>query len=402
MMKTSEMTDREATAGEAPAAALSSFVLVGAGETVVANGCRPIPVAAGVSLARQAGDALADARGGAPVLVGALPYDHARPAHLLRPASWSRQPGRSAARAFGTPALVRADATPHWQVTAEPSLAIYRAAVAEALARMERQPALRKVVLSRALRVAGDRPIDARALLGRLAEDPAATAFCVPLPPQGGAGRLLVGATPELLVSRQGDVVLSHPLAGSARRSADPRLDREAAEGLVASAKDQREHREVVTAILDQLAPHCRELGTPEGTQIVSTASMWHLGTRIVGRLHDMTLSSLDLAALLHPTPAVCGTPRDAAAAVITELEGHDRGFYAGAVGWCEANGDGAWYVALRCAEIAGNEARLHAGAGVVPGSDPVAEGEETAAKFAAMLRALGLDEAIAFDGAAR
>ncbi|MBS7586154.1 isochorismate synthase [Ancylobacter defluvii] len=396
-MKTPEMTGDEAGAVAPSVVAPSSFVLVGVGETVVANGCRPIPAAAGASLARQVSEALV----GAAALVGALPYERARPAHLLRPTEWSRLPGRFTARAFGPPVLLRGGDTPHWQVTAEPSLAAYRTSVAEVLRRMENRPELRKVVLSRALRLSGDRPIDPRALLSRLAEDPAATAFSVPLPSTDGATRLLVGATPELLVSRRGEAMFSHPLAGSARRSSDPARDREAAENLAASTKDSREHREVVTAILDLLAPYCRELSTPEGTQLVSTASMWHLGTRIVGRLRDTTLSSLELAALLHPTPAVCGTPRDAAAELIAELEGHDRGFYAGAVGWCDAAGDGDWHVALRCAEISGGEAWLHAGAGIVPGSDPVAEGEETAAKFAAMLRALGLDEAIAFEGAA-
>lgn len=395
-MKTPEMTG-EGSGAVAPDAALSSFVLVGADETVVANGCRPIPAVAGASLARRVSEALEDAV----AVVGALPYERLQPAHLLRPTEWSRLPQRSTARAFGPPALLRSCPVPHWQVTAEPSLAAYRASVAEALRQMERRPELRKVVLSRALRVSGDRPIDPRALLCRLAEDPAATAFCVPLPSADGTGRLLLGATPELLVSRRGDQVISHPLAGSARRSSDPGRDRDAAERLAASTKDGREHREVVTAILDLLAPYCRELGTPEGTQLVSTASMWHLGTRIVGRLRDPASSSLELAALLHPTPAVCGTPRDAAAELIAEIEGHDRGFYAGAVGWCDTAGDGDWYVALRCAEISGGEARLHAGAGIVPGSDPVAEGDETAAKFAAMLRALGIDEAIAFEGAA-
>ncbi|HEY9216058.1 MAG TPA: chorismate-binding protein, partial [Ancylobacter sp.] len=201
------------------------------------------------------------------------------------------------------------------------------------------------------------------------------------------------GATPELLIAKTGAAILSHPLAGSAQRLRDASADRAAAEGLRASEKDNREHAEVVSAILDQLAPYCAELGAPEGTQLVPTASMWHLGTRIVGRLRDAGTPAVELASLLHPTPAVCGTPREAAAKAIAELEGYDRGFYAGAVGWCGASGDGVWHVAIRCAEIAGHEARLYAGAGIVRGSDPVAEGEETSAKFAALLRALGIDE---------
>ncbi|MNQ93520.1 Isochorismate synthase DhbC [compost metagenome] len=122
---------------------------------------------------------------------------------------------------------------------------------------------------------------------------------------------------------------------------------------------------------------------------------MWHLGTRIEGRLRRPDeVSAAELAALLHPTPAVCGSPRDRAAELIRELEAYDRGFYAGAVGWTNAVGDGAWYVALRCAEVCGREARLYAGAGIVEGSDPAAEADETSGKFQAVLRALGVDEA--------
>lgn len=375
------------------------FVLSGPTVSVVASGCAATLVNSTAPLGERVRAHLEGHADGAPVLVGALPFDRDRPAHLFQPRHWSRDAGRFVlARTFGAPALVRARAPASWRVVAEPTLYAYRMAVARALMLMTERPELRKLVLSRSLRLTCDGTIDPCGLLARLAEDACVTAFAVPLPSSGGVERLMVGATPELLVSKSGDAVVSAPLAGSARRSADPEVDRAAAESLVVSEKDRREHGEVVTAILDGLAPHCRELGTPEGTQLVSTASMWHLGTRIVGRLRDADQSSVELATLLHPTPAVCGTPREQATGLIADLEGCDRGFYAGAVGWCDADGEGAWYVALRCAEIAGNEARLYAGAGIVPGSDPVAEGEETAAKFAAMLRALGVDERIAFD----
>jgi isochorismate synthase len=148
----------------------------------------------------------------------------------------------------------------------------------------------------------------------------------------------------------------------------------------------------VVESILDTLTPYCADLSTPEGTGLRATASMWHLGTRIVGRLKDTSLSSAFFAALLHPTPAVCGLPRKLAHAQITELEPYDRDFYAGAVGWCDSAGDGRWYVSIRCAEIDGDEARLYAGAGIVPGSTPEGEVAETAAKFKAMLDAFGIE----------
>ena len=120
---------------------------------------------------------------------------------------------------------------------------------------------------------------------------------------------------------------------------------------------------------------------------------MWHLGTRIEGELHDPDIPSVLLAAMLHPTPAVCGMPCARAAGLIRQLEPVDRQFYAGAVGWCDlgAQGDGSWYVAIRCADICGPYARLYAGAGIVPGSDPAAEAAETGAKFGAMLQVLGL-----------
>jgi isochorismate synthase len=120
---------------------------------------------------------------------------------------------------------------------------------------------------------------------------------------------------------------------------------------------------------------------------------MWHLGTRIVGTLKDEETPVAELAAALHPTPAVCGLPRRRAAEVISALEGYDRGFYAGAVGWADEQGDGEWYVSIRSARIAGAHATLYAGAGIVAGSDPAAETDETSAKFVAMLSALGIDE---------
>lgn len=376
------------------------FVLVSSAETIVGRGClgrvpSAGPMAGQGTLGEQVNAYFAAHPAGPRLLVGALPYDKAAPAHLYQPAELSRSPDRACfAAAFPPPALVAArPPAPHWQVSAEPSLTAYREAVTRALQAMAASDgALRKVVLSRSLRLAADRPIDASALLRALSMDERVSAFCVPLAGDP-APRALIGATPELLVARQGDVVTSHPLAGSARRARDARADEAAATALFGSEKDQREHREVVTAILDQLAPHCVELGAPKGTEITATASMWHLGTRIVGRLRRPETSVADLAELLHPTPAVCGTPRAAAARVIDELEGYDRGFYAGAVGWVDAAGDGAWHVAIRCAEVAGRHARLYAGAGIVPGSDPAAEGEETSAKFAALLHALGIDE---------
>ena len=206
----------------------------------------------------------------------------------------------------------------------------------------------------------------------------------------GRGERTLFGASPELLVSRTDRNVVSHPLAGSFPRSNDPAEDQRRAEALQGSAKDRHEHALVVEAIADVLTDYCSELAVPPVPELVPTGTMWHLGTRITGRLADPGITALDLAVALHPTPAVCGVPPDRARAAIAELEGFQRGFYAGAVGWCDAAGDGTWVVAIRCAELSAQGLRLYAGAGIVAGSDPDAELAETEAKFGTMLVVLG------------
>lgn len=380
--------------GRTDFAAALPFALLSGEESLVAQGCRRMLAPADpASLARRVAEFFAGHEDGPRLLVGALPFDRARPAHLYQPAQLAR-----GARREPMPVAAGPAARPRWSVTAEPEVGAYREAVARALEMMAASAGtaepLRKIVLSRSLRVEADTAIDAGALVLRLAQDEGVAAFCVPLPPTpDGAPRTLVGATPELLLGKSGGRVFSHPLAGSARRHADARADEAAAQALLRSDKDRREHAEVVEAVLDQLAPYCRELGAPGGTELAATLSMWHLGTRIEGRLKQPETSSIELASLLHPTPAVCGVPREAAYRAIAALEPCDRDFYAGAVGWCDAAGDGRWHVAIRCAEIAGATARLYAGAGIVPGSDPAAEADETSAKFAALLHALGIDE---------
>ncbi len=367
------------------------FALLSGAERFLGRGCRRLlPGGEPADLAARVAGFFAEAGDGPLRLVGALPFDRTRPVHLFQPEELVPTPPAASSPAAGG---IR-----RWSVRLEPGVEIYRAAVARALALMAASAAtpakLRKVVLARTLRIDSDAAIDAQALLAALAQDDSVTAYCVPLPPRRDApARALVGATPELLLEKSGARVASHPLAGSARRRADPAADRMAAEALLRSDKDRREHAEVVEAVLDNLAPFCRELAAPDGVGLVSTLSMWHLGTRIVGELKDRELSSIEIAARLHPTPAVCGTPRDAAYRAIERLEPLDRDFYGGAVGWCDAAGDGRWHVAIRCAEVSGGTARLYAGAGIVPGSDPAAEADETGAKFGALLAALGIDE---------
>jgi menaquinone-specific isochorismate synthase len=240
---------------------------------------------------------------------------------------------------------------------------------------------LDKVVLARELIVEADDDIDPLVVLERLrAGYPGAMVYAV----DG-----FVGATPELLVSRHGDLVRSHPHAGTTRRTGDPTTDARLAAALLASVKDRAEHRIAIDAVLDTLLPFCSYVDSEPEPSIVTLANVQHLATLVEGRLSSPPASVLALVAALHPTPAVCGSPTDEALVLIDELEGFDRGRYAGAVGWVDARGDGRFGVAIRCAEIDGRRARLFAGNGIVADSDPQVELAETRAKLQAMLGAI-------------
>ena len=325
------------------------------------------------------------------LLVGALPFDRMASDFLFQPETVSDTP--LAARP------VEALPGHKWRIRPEPTRTAYEAAVTRALGLIAQSQGtaapLDKIVLSRSLLLEADAPIDITNLYRRLRGDPAVVRFLTPLGPGAdGQPRHLIGATPELLLRKQGAAILSYPLAGSARRSSDTAEDSAQAGKLMGSQKDQREHRWVVEAILDGLSPYCTHLSAPDIPVLVSTQTMWHLGTPIDGQLKNADeVSSAELAAVLHPTPAVGGTPRDQALALIPELEGYDRGFYAGAVGWTNRAGDGEWHVSLRCAEVSGQSARVYAGAGIVEGSRPEEEADETSAKLLAILQALGVNE---------
>ena len=198
-----------------------------------------------------------------------------------------------------------------------------------------------------------------------------------------------VGASPELLVSRAGDVVRSHPMAGTAPRGGDPTSDARLAASLLASAKDRAEHQITIDMVHDTLLPWCSYLDYEAEPSIVPVANVQHLATLVEGRLSDPPPSVLELVQALHPTPAVCGTPRDLARAFIAEHEGFDRGRYAGTVGWVDARGNGSWAVSIRCASIEAATARVYAGNGIVADSDPATELAETRSKLQALLSAL-------------
>ncbi|WMJ69444.1 isochorismate synthase [Stenotrophomonas sp. 24(2023)] len=363
------------------------FLLQQGDQSVHGQGClRRLPAGPLQTLEARSRAFFAAQRGGPGVLVGAVPFDPSHDDAL-------HQPVRLA------PALAYTDTPPPalaGDVQAEPPAQDYADAVARAVAVLAdaTQP-LDKVVLARSLRVHTRQPMPPQALLARLGKDPSVATYATPLPTlPGQAPAWLVGATPELLLRKRGAQVLSHPLAGSARRSADATQDAQAAQALLASRKDHDEHRHVVEAIVDGLAPWCTRVEAAPRPSLHATASMWHLGTRIHATLKDAATPAATLLAALHPTPAVCGTPRAPALQHIGTLEPLPRGFYAGAVGWLDAHGDGDWYVAIRCARLQGPELRLYAGAGIVADSQPQAEVAETSAKFSALLTALGVREA--------
>ena len=241
---------------------------------------------------------------------------------------------------------------------------------------------VRKVVLARQLVVESGVPFDRRCVLDRLRRShPSCFTY---------AAGSFVGASPELLVRRRGDEVASCPMAGTVRRGVTSDEDDALTTGLRRSIKEAEEHRLLVDAVVAALAPVC--VGPPEAGEpdVVRFPTVSHLATRVRGVLRRPAPSALALAGLLHPTPAVGGLPRAAALATIADLEGFDRGLYAGPVGWVDAAGDGEWAVALRGAQLDGPRARLVAGAGIVAGSDPEAEWAETEAKLRPMLAAFG------------
>jgi isochorismate synthase len=358
-----------------------SFVLTGGGSAVIAEGVH-------TAFPRLADARAALASHSTPIILGALPFDITKPAALIRPQ-----------------AVEFLDALPMWPLRQLPSVCIaetlpepdeHRSRIAAALQRL-RDPnsGVHKVVLARALRLVADGPMDARTIVDRLVSaDPTANAYLVDLTAAGGgySGTALVGASPELLVARHGDRMVCAPFAGSAPRLPDSDADEVSGAALAESAKNRHEHQLVVDAVREALDALCTDLEIAPEPKLSKTAAVWHLYTPITGRIREKSTTALDLAIALHPTPAVGGVPAAAAAELINELEG-DRGFYAGAVGWCDQRGDGRWVVAIRCAQLSADRrtADAHSGGGIVAESDPDDEVAETTTKFNTILSALGV-----------
>lgn len=331
-----------------------------------------------------------------PVAIGALPFDPSFPGTVTVP---SEIVGRAAdGTAWRTSVLPEGTEDPGWAPRCPPSGSERRhppddfrltaarphdrwlEVIAEAVEAIGRGR-LRKVVLAREVTVEANRPILPLDVLGRLRSlYPSCMLFSV----EG-----FVGASPELLVARSGDLVRAQPMAGTIPRSGDPVVDARLAAGLLASDKDREEHALVVDEVAAGLAPFCVSLDVPAEPSIIPLRNVSHLGTLLTGRLASGAPSALGLANLLHPTPAVAGTPTTEALAYIRAVEGLDRGRYAGPVGWMDARGDGEWAVGVRSAELDGTRARLFAGVGVVGDSVPDAELAETQLKLQALLAAV-------------
>lgn len=253
-------------------------------------------------------------------------------------------------------------------------------AVATATERI-RAGGLDKVVLAREVTITADRPIPVGTVLSRLA---AAYPGCFLYLVEG-----FCGASPELLVSRSGDVVRAQPMAGTVPRSGDPAVDARRTAALLASETYRHEHQVTIDAVHDALLAFSSYVDYEPEPSVVPLANVSHLATSVEGRLSHPPASVLELVGALHPTPAVCGRPRDAALALIAELEDLERGRYAGAVGWVDAAGNGQWAVAIRGASIDGCVARAIGGNGIVGTSDPPTELTETRAKLQVMLNAI-------------
>lgn len=329
------------------------------------------------------------APGSGPVAFGALPFTPGAATSLVVPAlvvgrsddgtRWVTRIGDGEAMPIEAKEDERAQ--PHrFEVEASRPAAWWCDLVERATKEMASSP-LDKVVLAREVVVTADAPIDRRAVLGRLR---AGYPGCMVLSIEG-----LVGASPELLVSRSGDVVRAHPMAGTAPRGGDPTTDARLAAGLLASTKDREEHQITIDMVHDTLLPWCSYLDYEAEPSIVAVANVQHLATLVEGRLSQPAPSVLELVAALHPTPAVAGWPRQLALDFIGANEQLDRRRYAGAIGWADRRGNGMWAVGIRCAEIEGRTARVFAGNGIVGDSDPLTELAETQAKLQAMLSAI-------------
>lgn len=363
----------------------ASFFFSSAKHTLVGHGVKTAvdEVIPFDQLATQAKQLLEAAKTDAednPVLFGVIPFDQSFPTKLLIP---NRLNVADRCVAQADHQVNRNPAS----ITSDPSGDHYRQGVSQLVTHFGHSK-LDKAVLSRALDVEAKDHIDRFSLLNNLLSiNQSGYTFSV----QTEDNRYLLGASPELLIAKQGAHIVSNPLAGSRPKADNEAQNQRLSDDLLATHKDRHEHALVVDEIENVLAPHCQSLDCPKIPSVIKTNTMLHLSTCLNGQLSDPSTHVLQLASQLHPTPAVCGFPRNEAYQAIKLLEGFERGYFTGMVGWCDAEGNGEWVVTIRCAEVNERKMRLFAGAGIVDQSNPQAELEETAAKMQTIINAAGL-----------
>lgn len=325
-----------------------------------------------------------------PIAVGVIPFSEGNPVHFIVP------------QRIVTTSPIRPNSIEESEclgvcrpstVWSNPTAQVYMKSVLEAESCCGNcDSSLDKVVLSRTVEVDTETEIDRISLLKRLLkQNPGGYTFSTKLG-SGGEDSYLMGSSPELLVSRKGQYVCSNPLAGSRRRSHDEEINLQNSESMIDSEKDLHEHAVVVDAVERALQPWCSNLYVPLIPSVMATKSMLHLSTKIEGTILDVSTSALKLASHLHPTPAVCGYPTDNAHQFINNTEPFDRGYFTGLVGWVDSRGNGEWVVVIRCAQVEKKRLKVYAGAGIVSGSEPLSELNETGNKMRTVLNALGID----------
>jgi isochorismate synthase len=333
-------------------------------------------------------DSVVAGLGESDVALGALSFAPGAPAVMHRLGSPRFVPTTS----LLVPGTAVGTSAERHRVTELPAPETYADQVRRVLAAIE-DGDVEKVVLGRNLEVRSEPPLEPGELLAALMTTrPGRYVFTLPAPGEQ-TGATLLGASPELLVRRRGTLVEAMPLAGSVPRSSDPEEDERRRVALGGSSKDLREHAHVVEDITARLAERCSAVEAAAVPEVVGTDALWHLGTRVRATVEPGApgTSALHLAQLVHPTPAVGGTPRTRALEMIEAIETVDRGPLAGAVGWVGGSGDGEFALTLRSGLLHDGVLRLFAGAGIVAGSDPDLETRETGAKLRTMLKAVGL-----------
>lgn len=318
-----------------------------------------------------------------PIVVGAIPFDVSQPSSLHIPQAChflSREAFKQKLSTATQTSLRVVARQRHSQ--REDFLAMVTSAV-----HAIRQGELQKIVLSDMQSLQVEEPLDTVVLLATLAEqNPSGYYFHLPM----AANRYLFGASPELLLRQEARSIWTTPLAGTARRGANEQEDEDNYARLLSSSKDRHEHQLVIDEIRHILGDYCSSLKIPEQPELLQTPNLWHLASPIEGQLKTDNSQSLSLACLLHPTPALCGVPKEKAFRLIRELEPFDRGVFGGIVGWSDDEGNGEWVVTIRCGTSQQRNIQLFAGAGIVADSDPASEWLEIESKMRTMLCALG------------